>query len=683
MQERNANLVLYALAAAALAAGILARFKGLAAAPLAVDEYYLLRSSDNIVASGWPRFACGGWYTRGLILQYLVASLRHAGLSAELAPRLVCAISSVGMLPAAYLLGRHVYGRTVGVLTVAVLALSVWEIEMARFGRMYAPFQAVFLWYLVFFFRYTLERDSRAGAWMIGLTVLGTLVWEGGVFLAIANFLPSLLRQSQGRLPQARDWVRLAGAALLLAAVYFFVTADVRHTADPPFPVEYVAPAQALSPDFLHAVEMRPSALLAHPVWLVLCLVPLGAAIVALRWIWSWRHRPLTAVGLMAALVAALAHQFLAVVAVLLLLLLLRHASLKELFDRRAASFHLAIASSALLWTAFAFAVLDGRTNVDGDTFRGILVVVYQLASFPDVADVVALPWAKAVPVLGALLLALLGIAIVRNLTDAEARRPGEQALLVVVLCLLLAVGLTHPPRHETRYAFFLYPALWLIAIGTVADMLSRVTERQTAATATLVIVALGGFALTEDFRPRHLLRIDSPAEIFRRGMAPGYASHLIVREDTREIARWLTRHASHEGDLVISGYHSLDYYYPRVSYFYSNLHDRIFPELACHAATVDRWSNLPLLYTAAALESKLSTHSRTFLVLFRDRAEKVMSVLAAWQPRIAWSSDLITIVTVASPNTRQRPELSSHGRVARPPSPDGWTHRPQSESDP
>ena len=42
-------------------------------------------------------------------------------------------------------------GRDVGLIAVAVLALSVWEIEIGRFGRMYAPFQALFAWYIVFF----------------------------------------------------------------------------------------------------------------------------------------------------------------------------------------------------------------------------------------------------------------------------------------------------------------------------------------------------------------------------------------------------------------------------------------------------------------------------------------------------------------------------------------------------
>ena len=61
------------LAAAAVLAGLYGRFKGLGTWPLGVDEFYISRSIDNVLRSGLPRFPCGGYYTRGLLYQYLVA----------------------------------------------------------------------------------------------------------------------------------------------------------------------------------------------------------------------------------------------------------------------------------------------------------------------------------------------------------------------------------------------------------------------------------------------------------------------------------------------------------------------------------------------------------------------------------------------------------------------------------
>ncbi len=79
-----------------------------------------------------------------------------------------------------------------GLLAVAVLALSVWEVEIGRFGRMYAPFQALFLWYVVFFLQYVIDGRRRAVVPMLILSAMGFAVWEGGIFLVLTNLLPAV-----------------------------------------------------------------------------------------------------------------------------------------------------------------------------------------------------------------------------------------------------------------------------------------------------------------------------------------------------------------------------------------------------------------------------------------------------------------------------------------------------------
>ena len=152
---------------ACVIAGIAARFWALGKWPLAIDEYYFAQSVQNVLHFGIPKFPCGGLYVRGLLLQYASALLQLAGLSAELAPRLIAAVCGIIALPAAFKIGRRIGGRDVGLLAVAVLALSVWEIEIGRFGRMYAPFQALFAWYIVFFLAYVVDGKRRALAPML------------------------------------------------------------------------------------------------------------------------------------------------------------------------------------------------------------------------------------------------------------------------------------------------------------------------------------------------------------------------------------------------------------------------------------------------------------------------------------------------------------------------------------
>ena len=174
---------LLALTATAVIVGIFARFKGLGKWSFTVDEYYLAQSVENLLRFGVPAYECGGYYTRGIGMQYVIAALRLIGLSPELAPRAVAAFSSLLALPAAYLLGRRIQGTVVGLLVVIVLAVSTWEIETARFGRMYAPFQAD-LRVVLGLFRSLHHRSRNRALWgMLALSILGGLVWEGGMLL--------------------------------------------------------------------------------------------------------------------------------------------------------------------------------------------------------------------------------------------------------------------------------------------------------------------------------------------------------------------------------------------------------------------------------------------------------------------------------------------------------------------
>jgi hypothetical protein len=197
------TLPLLLVAGIAVLAGTIARFKGLGHWPLAWDEYYLAQSIQNVLHSGLPQYPCGGFYARGVLVQYLAALLQLAGLSAQLAPRLIAAISSLIALAATYRIARRCAGTDIALLAVTILALSVWEVEIARFGRMYAPFQALFLWYVVFFLEYTLDRRVKALVPMLSLSVVGVLVWEGGALLALTNFLPPFINRTPGRLVPA------------------------------------------------------------------------------------------------------------------------------------------------------------------------------------------------------------------------------------------------------------------------------------------------------------------------------------------------------------------------------------------------------------------------------------------------------------------------------------------------
>ncbi len=448
--SRRVDLLFVAVAAFAIVAGIAARFNGLGRWPLAIDEYYFAESVRNVLRSGWPEYACGGFYIRGIFLQYLSAGLQLAGLGPELAPRLIAAIASLIALPAVFALARRLDGRNVALLAVTLLCLSVWEVEMARFGRMYAPFQAVCLWYLYFFLRYVTEH--RRGAWwaMLALSVFGVLTWEGGALLALANFLPALLRQPTGGFDR-RTWMDTALAALVFIPVYWFATLDVRMSAtDPALPADYIEPPEVASPSPLDASSALWRTLPGHAAWLALFGALAALCAWTIPWLWSLRRRIVAPAGLVLALAAALLQQFALCAALLVLLLLLQSVRISELLAPAARSYLAALIACALFWSAYGISTTDWHAQqLSG--IRTLASLGYEFVKFPDFVREIAVPWGRAAPLLGLALFGSLAIGCVLAVLPRSTTSAGERALLVLALCMVLAASASHPPRHETR----------------------------------------------------------------------------------------------------------------------------------------------------------------------------------------------------------------------------------------
>jgi uncharacterized membrane protein SirB2 len=633
---------LWCLAAAALVAGIYFRFKGLGSAPLAVDEYYLANSIGNVLRTGLPAFSCGGFYTRGLLLQYSAAALQLHGYSAEFAPRLICTLSSLLCIPAIFVLGRRSHGMAVALLAVSMVAISVWEIEMARFGRMYAPFQAVFLWYLVFFMRYTADRDKKALWPMILLSIVGPLVWEGGVFLPLANVLAVFLLRWPGNL-ERRDWIYLACTTALLGVAYWFISTDFRGYNANSWPADYAPSQSGAVPDAVTTLKLPLALLASHRAWALAALLPLGTILYASGVVWSTRSRPFLALGLLCVLIAAAVHQLLAVAVISVLLLLTRLSDLKEFFGRGFLRIHVAVGVSAAYWLMVALLVADWHAVAVGSVSGRAAVLAYQFLRMPDLITVVVRPWARAIPHLGAALLLLIGVAIYRTLRTSRTS-DYERILLVVFLVLLFAAGASQTPRQETRYVFFLYPVALIIALSAIAYLAERLASHRAVATGMTAALAVGGFALSEDFQPRHLTSIDSAPTTFRVGLSQGVQSHLVIREDYRSISRWLQEHRT-EQDVVIDGVHGLDHYYPGINYFYVDEYSPNFPDWSCRQGTVDRWTNYPLLYSTDTVTTSIAAHARAFLVVFNYDQDSTLAAFTPLHPRIVMSSGDVSII--------------------------------------
>lgn len=631
------TVALLLLLGVALAFGLYGRFVGIGLWPYGDDEFFIGRSIDHVLRTGLPRYACGGFYTRGLTFQYLVALVRLGGFAPEFSGRLVSAVCSLIGLPAAYLIGRRLHGRALGLMLVIVLSVSVWEIEMARFARMYAPFQSVFVWYVVYFLRYRVDGDRRALVPMVALSVLGVLTWEGGALLGVANLLPPLMNHERGRLRRG-DGPYLLGMLLLLG-VLFLATHDFSG-ASPPLPVAAQA-APASAPASAGLVDW--GALAHRPGWMLLyLLVPCTLSLWAARWVWSLRTQWLAACGLGLVLVSALLHQFALCGASLAIVLLADLVQPAQFTQRPARPYLPAILACAAFWAAFGLTThVWNHPPADDASQHAWLGLALQLGGYPDIVGSILRPWGRTVPWL-AIGIVLLAITLAVLLTRRKVQHARViSTLLILTLVLILAVGADPPPRIETRYTFFLYPLLIALSLDGLIAAVESWLGSSPETLALGVTLGLLLFGLSEDFQPAHVAKIDSRQVNFRLGLNPLVADQYFLRVEYRRGAQWLREHA-HPGELVLVSIPTIDQYYHRANFFFLPQDDPRYEEFACGQPPVDRWTNLPLLYGTDALATKVAAGQRILVVMYPYQVQPMLleAQRRGWPERLAWESE-------------------------------------------
>jgi hypothetical protein len=169
-------------------------------------------------------------------------------------------------------------------------------------------------------------------------------------------------------------------------------------------------------------------------------------------------------------------------------------------------------------------------------------------------------------------------------------------------------------------------------------------------------LLAISGFALTEDCQLRHLLEVDKPAMIFKYNLTPAQQEHLVTRDDTRALAQWLGMHAR-RGDSVVDAVQGLDFYDHALNYFYVDRTDFNFESYSCQYGTRDRWSNLPLLQSAHDIGGVISRHSTTYVVTYSTRVAPLVAGLPQYHPQLAWSQGHLAVIAF-SPQAIRAPAL-------------------------
>jgi hypothetical protein len=335
---------------------------------------------------------------------------------------------------------------------------------------------------------------------------------------------------------------------------------------------------------------------------------------------------------LLAALVCALLQQFELAAAIVLILLLLSMLEWRELSSRAMRAFPAALAASLVFWAAFGLGTHDWVIEPLSPG-RAAMLLGYEFVRFPDFMREIAIPWMRTDPLLASALFVLVAAACVRAIARPHTTSPAERVLVALLICLLLAASASHPPRHETRYVFFLYPLAIIVALTMVAHGTRALFGASRYAILATVLLCLCGFALTEDFQPSHLWNIDSAAVNFRVGMSQWQISHYHPRSDVRAAAEWLNGNVVPGRDLVVSSFPGLDFYYARENFFFLEPNDPRYESWACRAGTYERWGNRALISSLADLASHVSADRTVWLVIEPSRAAALITRLAEIDP--------------------------------------------------
>ena len=277
--------------------------------------------------------------------------------------------------------------------------------------------------------------------------------------------------------------------------------------------------------------------------------------------------------------------------------------------------------------------------------------MTYEFFKFPDFLGVVVLPWARSAPILGAMLFVLLGFATLRTLAMRDQTMGDERVILLLIVCLLAGASMSHPPRFETRYVFFLFPAAMVVGIAMVNRLVAQAPVSAAVATPATALVAAAGLYLSGDLQPGRLLAIDTAAANFAKSSMTGGYSNILRRSDVRGAARWLAANARSAGTLIVNGFPGVDYYFHGFDFAYIDRKNQRYQSYACSRGTVERWGNLPLASSVKELNVRIADSRRALMVIDTPSLTLLNRGLAS-PPEVKWVSidGYITIIEIAKP---------------------------------
>ena len=622
--------------------GVFARIDALGDRPLAEDEYYFVKSVQSILENGIPDFPTGGYYKRGLPIQYLTAASILTFGETEFAYRFPVLVFSFASIFLVFVYSRRHLDWFMALSLVLVLLLSSWHVEFSRFARMYMAFQCTTLIFLI-----VVDQVYFQDKWHLRylphvIAFVGVLTHSLGIFLTPLLFIPLISGSFRGRFPTSGHRAGFIFWSLLTTLIcLIFVKFDFRN-----FGVVNRFP-EGFTP-----LDVPTFRFPAFPFWsfssdpLINFLVVFGTVSVVVIGLMALKLRgwPITTIdGVLALLIVfAFFHQFL-LCFILLFFLILRHETYRYHFKSRQFMISLGIALTLILaWIAYALKSKAWITRVDGGEFGLIWSLRRTFFGWPDLYTPFYLQWSQEL----SLVLTFLVIAVVYqvcvNLKKISWDFLRNPAFLIIFVCLCF--GILNSKHTSTRYMFFIYPLILLVISLSVSESVRGLAKkigynRKFLVSAVSAFIFVGGFALTEDFNPRHLLNIGSENVTFRLKGYQKFRDLWYPRYDFRSPALFLNQKVKPEKgtQIIFVGVTPVTHYFKGHNYaVYSPRKELIDSR---EKGTVELWTNMPMITGHEELRRYTRDAKTLWLVRRTDRRVPLFQVEEVWADRILFQS--------------------------------------------
>jgi hypothetical protein len=173
-----------------------------------------------ILEKGVPELPSGMVYLRGGLFSYLMAASASVFGFGEFALRLPAALFGIALIVAAFAFGAALFGRGVGLITAALLAVSFWDIDLARYARFYSAFSVLYVLTLYAIWQFRVKTPSTSGGVLcVALALLTLSLHDLAYSLALAFFYPLVLR-GPSAWRSLREWLWPVASSAVLAVFY-------------------------------------------------------------------------------------------------------------------------------------------------------------------------------------------------------------------------------------------------------------------------------------------------------------------------------------------------------------------------------------------------------------------------------------------------------------------------------